>query len=228
MDIGDLGRNKSGQISFLCACLCKGECGASSWSQTTGWSTSVSVVSATGETGVSETKQQPLERDQESKVLMSIVPMTGVSVVSKLEETIRSVPLSLEEGNPYLHPATSRPKDSMEIKHSSARNQRNYKEECGGEPGWCLHHLSGQRVPMLDHLFSKEIFPNIQSKPLLTQLEAISSRPITSYLGEEINTHLSTPSFQVVVESNKVSPQPPFLQAKQPQFPQPLLRRLVL
>ncbi|KAK4831110.1 LOW QUALITY PROTEIN: hypothetical protein QYF61_015413 [Mycteria americana] len=31
-----------------------------------------------------------------------------------------------------------------------------------------------------------------------------------------------------VVESNKVSPQPPFLQAKQPQFPQPLLIRLVL
>ncbi|KAK4822563.1 hypothetical protein QYF61_016132 [Mycteria americana] len=31
-----------------------------------------------------------------------------------------------------------------------------------------------------------------------------------------------------VVESDKVSPQPPFLQAKQPQFPQPLLRRLLL
>ncbi|KAK4828356.1 hypothetical protein QYF61_026017 [Mycteria americana] len=32
----------------------------------------------------------------------------------------------------------------------------------------------------------------------------------------------------VVVESNKVSPQPPFLQAKQSQLPQPLLRRLLL
>ncbi|KAK4817221.1 hypothetical protein QYF61_003745 [Mycteria americana] len=32
----------------------------------------------------------------------------------------------------------------------------------------------------------------------------------------------------VAVESDKVSPQPPFLQAKQPQFPQPLLIRLVL
>ncbi|KAK4816334.1 hypothetical protein QYF61_015018 [Mycteria americana] len=31
-----------------------------------------------------------------------------------------------------------------------------------------------------------------------------------------------------IVESNKVSPQPPFLQAKQPHFPQPLLTRLVL
>ncbi|KAK4811045.1 hypothetical protein QYF61_015749 [Mycteria americana] len=67
-------------------------------------------------------------------------------------------------------------------------------------------------VPMLDHPFSKEIFPNIQSKPPLAQLEAISSRPITCYLGEETDPHLSTTSFQ----------------AKQPQFPQPLLIGLLL
>ncbi|KAK1202130.1 FUT8 fucosyltransferase, partial [Pygoscelis papua] len=48
------------------------------------------------------------------------------------------------------------------------------------------------------------------------------------YLGEETNTHLATTPFQVVVESNEVSPQPPLLQTKQPQFPQPLLIRLVL
>ncbi|KAK4827864.1 hypothetical protein QYF61_022014 [Mycteria americana] len=83
-------------------------------------------------------------------------------------------------------------------------------------------------VPMLDHPFSKEIFPNIQSKPLLTQLEAISSCPITCYWGEETDPHLSTTSFQVAVESDKVSPQPLLLQAKQTQFPQPLLTRLVL
>ncbi|KAK4828257.1 hypothetical protein QYF61_024864 [Mycteria americana] len=77
-------------------------------------------------------------------------------------------------------------------------------------------------------LFPEEKFPNIQSKPPLVQLEAISSCPITCYQGEETDPHHSTTSFQVVVESNKVSPQPPFLQAKQPQFPQPLLIRLVL
>jgi len=38
---------------------------------------------------------------------------------------------------------------------------------------------------MSDRSFSKEIFPNIQPKPSLAQLEAISSRPITSYLEEE-------------------------------------------
>ncbi|KAK4814535.1 hypothetical protein QYF61_022254 [Mycteria americana] len=80
----------------------------------------------------------------------------------------------------------------------------------------------------LTTLSVKKIFPNIQSKPPMVQLEAISSCPITCYLGEETDPHLSTTSFQVVVESNKVSPQPPLLQAKPPQLPQPLLIRLLL
>ena len=72
-----------------------------------------------------------------------------------------------------------------------------------------LNHLPGLPVPISDHSFSKEIFPDSQSKPPLMQLEAIASRPIASYLGEETNTCLTTTSFQVVIESNKVSPQPP-------------------
>ncbi|KAK4831242.1 hypothetical protein QYF61_016474 [Mycteria americana] len=94
--------------------------------------------------------------------------------------------------------------------------------------GWQLNHFPGQPVPMLDNPLGEEKFPNIQSKPPLAQLEAISSCPITCYLGEETDPHLSTTSFQVVVESDKVSPQPPFLQAKQSQLPQPLLIRLLL
>ena len=81
----------------------------------------------------------------------------------------------------------------------------------------------GQPVPMLDNPFSEDIFPDIQSRPPLMQLEAIASHPITSFLGEETNTHLTTASFQVVVESDKVSPQPPLPQTKQAQFPQLLL-----
>ncbi|KAK4828214.1 hypothetical protein QYF61_024648 [Mycteria americana] len=100
--------------------------------------------------------------------------------------------------------------------------------ESNSKPGWRLNHFPGQPVPMLDNPFREVKFPNIQSKPPLVQLEAVSSCPMACYLGEETNTHLSTTSFQAVVESDKVSPQPPFLQAKQPQFPQPLLRRLLL
>ena len=52
------------------------------------------------------------------------------------------------------------------------------------------------------------------------QPEAVSSHLIASDLGEESNTHLTTSSFQVALESVKVSPQPPLLQTKQPHFPQ--------
>ncbi|KAK4820051.1 hypothetical protein QYF61_017897 [Mycteria americana] len=82
----------------------------------------------------------------------------------------------------------------------------------GALQGWRLNHFPGQPVPMLDNPLSEEKFPNIQSKPPLAQLETISSCPITCYLGEETDPHLSTTSFQ----------------AKQPQFPQPLLIRLLL
>ncbi|KAK4821930.1 hypothetical protein QYF61_004933 [Mycteria americana] len=78
--------------------------------------------------------------------------------------------------------------------------------------GWRLNHFPGQSVPVLDNPLGEEKFPNIQSKPPLAQLEAISSCPITCYLGEETDPHLATTSFQ----------------AKQPQLPQPLLISLVL
>ncbi|KAK4806900.1 hypothetical protein QYF61_012621 [Mycteria americana] len=64
--------------------------------------------------------------------------------------------------------------------------------------GWRLNHFPGQPVPMLDNPFSEVKFPNIQSKPPLAQLEAISSPPITRYLGEETDPHLSTASFQTL------------------------------
>lgn len=38
-------------------------------------------------------------------------------------------------------------------------------------------------APMSGHPFRDEIFPNIQSKPLLEKLEAISPCPIAGYRG---------------------------------------------
>jgi len=72
--------------------------------------------------------------------------------------------------------------------------------------GWRLHHIPGHPVPMPDHSSRKEIFPNIQSKLPMMQLEAIASCPIASHLGEEINSSLTTTLFQVAVESSKVPP----------------------
>ncbi|KAK4825477.1 LOW QUALITY PROTEIN: hypothetical protein QYF61_027632 [Mycteria americana] len=79
----------------------------------------------------------------------------------------------------------------------------------------CLTTLSVKKFSLISNLNLPQ--RNLKPFPLVLWL-----------LGEETDPHLSTTSFQVVVETNKVSPQPPFLQTKQPQFPQPLLIRLVL
>ncbi|KAK4827132.1 hypothetical protein QYF61_014526 [Mycteria americana] len=65
-------------------------------------------------------------------------------------------------------------------------------------PKWALALLHSWQVSpsSVVKIWREEIFPNIQSKPPLAQLEAISSRPITCYLGEETDPHLSTTSFQ--------------------------------
>lgn len=78
-----------------------------------------------------------------------------------------------------------------------------------GNPFQCLTTLSEKKCLLISSLN-------------LAQLKAIPSCPITGYLGEDTNPQLPTPSFQVVVESNKVSPELPLLQTKQPQFPQSL------
>ena len=71
------------------------------------------------------------------------------------------------------------------------------------------------------------LFPTIQPEPPLVLLEAIISIPIVKYMGEQANPHLTTASFQAVVESDNVSTEPPLLQTEQSQFSQPFLVRLV-
>lgn len=74
---------------------------------------------------------------------------------------------------------------------------------------------------------SEEIPSDIQSKPLLPQVEIFYLCLSTYHLRKETDTHLAATSSQVVVESNEVSPQSPFLPSKPPQFPQSLLLSLV-
>lgn len=61
---------------------------------------------------------------------------------------------------------------------------------------------------MPDHPFGEEVFPNIESKPPLAQLEGISSCPVPCYLREVTDPHISTVSFRVI-ESDKVPSEPP-------------------
>ena len=74
---------------------------------------------------------------------------------------------------------------------------------------WWLHHLPGQPVPVHDHTFREDIFPNTQCESPLVQLEATPSSPAVTYVGEEAIPNSPTTSFQGVVESYNVFPDPP-------------------
>lgn len=66
---------------------------------------------------------------------------------------------------------------------------------------WWFHHLTGQSVQMLNHLFHEQIFPDVQPQPPLEKIEALSSHPVTSCLWEEADSHQGTGSGQAVVKS---------------------------
>ncbi|KAK4828007.1 LOW QUALITY PROTEIN: hypothetical protein QYF61_022784 [Mycteria americana] len=70
---------------------------------------------------------------------------------------------------------------------------REQEVQRGTFPRWLTHQLRQEPVLMLDNAFSEVKFPNIQSKPPLVQLEAISSCPITYYLGKETPASLQPP-----------------------------------
>ena len=74
----------------------------------------------------------------------------------------------------------------------------------------CLTTLSVKKCFLISNL---NLLP-------LAQLKAISCLPVTCHQWEETNPALAVSTFPVLEESNNVSPQPPFPQSKQPQFPQ--------
>jgi len=47
--------------------------------------------------------------------------------------------------------------------------------------GWKLLNLSGQRVPVLSHLHSTKVFPDVQTEPPMVQLVPIASCPVTEH-----------------------------------------------
>ncbi|GAB0182287.1 mitochondrial enolase superfamily member 1 [Grus japonensis] len=54
---------------------------------------------------------------------------------------------------------------------------------------------------MLDNPFTEEIFPNTQSKPPLAQPEAISSHPITCYLGGNRQGQVALEEYREIVQA---------------------------
>lgn len=52
----------------------------------------------------------------------------------------------------------------------------------------------------------KEVIPDALSKPLVVESKAVSLHPIICNLGKETNTPFDATSFQLVVESDEMSP----------------------
>ena len=61
-------------------------------------------------------------------------------------------------------------------------------------------------IPVFSNPFCKEVVPDIQTKLTLVQLEVISPRPVTCHQGEETSPTLAVSTFQILEESNNVSP----------------------
>ena len=147
-----------------------------------------------------ESKRNPLLHD----------PVTTWGVIRKLDRAVNHRILRLYKISKIIK-TKRRPKTTMSTKPCPKCHVYRFFEHL---QGWSLHHLSGSLFQCLTTLLVKKCFLISNLNPPLIQLKTISSCPFASYLGEETNTHPATTSFQVVVESNKVSTQPPLLQAK--------------
>lgn len=89
-----------------------------------------------------------------------------------------------------------------------------------------VHQPHPQKAcPVSDHLYSKEMLPNIQSETSLTLLHAIPLHPVIGSQGTEASTSPSASHLQEVAESSGVASRPPFLQTGWPKCPQSLLTR---
>ncbi|KAK4831772.1 hypothetical protein QYF61_018998 [Mycteria americana] len=114
-------------------------------------------------------------------------------------DAARQAKLMGSAGNATISTASSTQRKRQQ--YGKQKKQEDDSNATNSNLGWRLNHFPGQPVPMLGNPFSEVKLPNIQSKPPLAQLEAISSCPITCYLGEETDPHLSTTSFQLFVLS---------------------------
>lgn len=81
---------------------------------------------------------------------------------------------------------------------------------------WTLPGMATLPLPLaacsnVQQPFQEEILPDVQPEPPLVQLEATSSCPVTC-----CHPHLATTSFQVVVESDKISCDSPFSRLNTP------------
>ncbi|KAK4830703.1 hypothetical protein QYF61_012872 [Mycteria americana] len=89
--------------------------------------------------------------------------------------------------------------------------------------GGRFHNVSGHSVPVVSHPHSKKVFPDVHRQPPVFQFVPIASCPVTGHHQIQPGSVFSTPSLQVFIYIDKMSPQPSLLQAQQSQLSQPFL-----
>lgn len=88
----------------------------------------------------------------------------------------------LEKTSKWPRPSVNPPSLCSSLNHSPVCHFHIPSEHFQGR--W-FQHLPRQAVPMPYYPFREEFFPIIQSKPPMTQLEAISTHPVTCHLWKE-------------------------------------------
>ncbi|KAJ7401625.1 hypothetical protein BTVI_93925 [Pitangus sulphuratus] len=99
----------------------------------------------------------------------------------------------------------------MEETHTGAGECPEEVCEPGGN-SCCTRLLAGTYGPLERGSHAGTGFP---PKPFLADLKTMPSCTTAGCLGEETNPHPATTSFQVVVESDEVTPEPPLLSSHQ-------------
>lgn len=89
---------------------------------------------------------------------------------------------------------------------------------------WRLHNLSGQPVPVLHHMHSREVPPGIQREPPVFQFVPTVSCPGIGQHCKESVSVLFAPFLQVFLDISEIPPEFSLLQVEQSQPSQPLLR----
>ena len=78
--------------------------------------------------------------------------------------------------------------------------------------GWRLHNLPGQAVAVLGHPHRRTVFSDVHREPPVFQFVPIAFGPVTGHQWKEPGSVLFSPSLQVFIYIDDISPEPSLLQ----------------
>jgi len=85
------------------------------------------------------------------------------------------------------------------------------------------HNLRGQPVPVLCHLHSGKVFPDVQNEWPVFESVPVDSGSVTGHAWKESRSVFFAPFHQIFIHIDEIPPEPSLLQVEQFQFFQPRL-----